>query len=111
MPIILKPEIMETETTTEGWTKTTLADHKTIGTSAIAARRWSFKPLAVGPEQKHDDTDQLLYVISGDGTVLVNGDSLPLEKETLLWLEQDDVYQLFAGENGLEVLQGYAPGE
>ena len=111
MPIILKPEIMETETTREGWTKTTLADHKTIRTSAIVARRWSFKPLAVGPEQKHDDTDQLLYVISGDGTVRVNGESLPLEKETLLWLERDDVYNFIAGEFGLEVLQGYAPGE
>ena len=110
MPIILKPEIMETETTGEGWTKTNLADHKTISTSAIVAQRWSFEPLAIGPEQKHGDTDQLLYVISGDGTVRVNGDSLPLDKETLLWLERDDVYQFFAGENGLEVLQGYAPG-
>ncbi len=111
MPIILKPEIIKTENTREGWTKTTLADHKTIGTSVIVVQRWSFEPLAIGPEQKHGDTDQLLYVISGNGTARVNGESLPLEKETLLWLEQDDVYQFFAGENGLEVLQGYAPGE
>ena len=111
MPIILNPEIMETETSKEGWSKTTLADLKTIGTASIAAQRWSFEPLAVGPEQKHGDTDQLLYVISGDGTVRVNGESLPLEKETLLWLERDDIYQFVAGENGLEILQGYAPGE
>jgi quercetin dioxygenase-like cupin family protein len=111
VPIILKPEIMETEINREGWTKTTLADHKTIGTAAIAAQRWSFEPLAIGPEQKHGDTDQLLYIISGDGMVRVNGESLPLEKETMLWLEDDDVYQFYAGEFGLEVLQGYAPGE
>ena len=110
MPIILSPEIMETESTREGWTKTTLADQKTIGTSAIAAQRWSFEPVAFGPEQKQGDTEQLLYVISGGGTVRVNGESLPLEKETLLWLERDDIYQFYAGENGLEVLQGYAPG-
>ena len=111
MPTILNPEIMETEINREGWTKTILADHKTIGTLAIAAQRWSFEPLAIGPEQKHGDNDQLLYVISGDGTARVNGESLPLEKETLLWLERDDIYQFYAGENGLDVLQGYAPGE
>ena len=111
MPIILKPENMEVEVAEEGWTKTTLADHNTIGTTAIVARRWSFEPLACGPEQVHGDNDQLLYVISGDGSVRVNGESLPLGKETLLWLEQGDVYQFLAGENGLEILQGYAPGE
>lgn len=111
MPIIIKPEIMETESDEGGWTKTTLADHKTIGTSAIVAQRWSFEPMAIGPQQKHGDPDQLLYVISGGGTVRVNGEMLPLEGETVLWLEGGDVYQFFAGENGLEVLQGYAPGE
>jgi quercetin dioxygenase-like cupin family protein len=110
VPIILPPEILETETESKSWTKTTLADDKSIGTSAIAAFRWSFKPMAMGPENKHGDADQLLYVISGNGTVRVNGDSLPLEKETLLWLEQGDVYQFYAGEDGLEILQGYAPG-
>ena len=111
MPIILTPENMEVEIAKEGWTKTILADHKTIGTAAIVARRWSFEPMASGPEQVHGDSDQLLYVISGDGSVRVNGDSLLLGKETLLWLEQGDVYQFLAGENGLEILQGYALGE
>lgn len=111
MPIILKPEDMEVEIAEEGWMKTTLADYKTIGTAAIVAHRWSFEPLACGPEQVHGDSDQLLYVISGDGSVRVNGESLPLGKETLLWLEQGDVFQFLAGENGLEILQGYAPGE
>ena len=111
MPIIVNPEIMEVESTREGWTKTTLADQKTIGTSAIAAKRWSFEPLAVGPEHKHGDTDQLWYVISGDGKVRVNAEYLILEEETMLWLEHGDVYQFIAGENGLEILQGYAPAE
>ena len=111
MPIIVKAEIMETETTGEGWTKTTLADFKSIGTSAIAACRWSFEPLATGPIQVQGDPEQLLYVISGDGTVRVNGETLMLGRETVLWLEGGDVYQLAAGEVGLEVLQGYAPGE
>lgn len=111
MPIILKPERMQTETTGEGWTKITLADHHTIGTSAIVASRWSFEPLATGPETIHGSTDQLLYVISGSGRVRVNGDTLTLERESVLWLERGDTFQFLAGENGLEVLQGYAPGE
>ncbi len=111
MPIILNPEKMAMETSGEGWTKITLADLPSIGTAAIAARRWSFKPMATGPEQKHKDADEMLYVISGGGSIRVNGESLPLDRETVLWLEQGDVYQLMAGEKGLEVLQGYAPGE
>lgn len=111
MPIILKPERMEIETSGDGWTKTTLADHSSIGTSAIAARRWSFLPAVIGPEQKHKNADEMLYVISGSGTIRVNGENLPLERETVLWLEPGDEYQLIAGENGLEVLQGYAPGK
>lgn len=111
MPIILNPELMQTKTTGNGWTKTILADRHTIGTSAIVAQRWSFEPLALGPEHRHDSTDQLIYIISGSGMAQVNGDRLPLEKETVLWLEQGDVYQFIAGEYGLEVLLGYAPGE
>jgi quercetin dioxygenase-like cupin family protein len=110
MPIILEPEKLFNEKKVERWTKTTLADNKSIGTSAIAAFRWSFDPMAAGPEQVHGDTEQLLYVISGDGIVHVNGELLPLEKESMLWLEEGDVYKFVAGENGLEVLQGYAPG-
>lgn len=110
MPTILQPEKMQTEASEEGWTKTILADLHTIGTSAIVAHRWSFEPLAHGPQKKHNNTDQLLYIISGSGAAQVNGDRLPLEKETVLWLEQGDVYQFIAGEHGLEVLQGYAPG-
>lgn len=101
---------METNTTDHGWTKTVLADVKTIGTSAIVAQRWSIEPLATGPEHVHGDTDQLLYVISGNGTVRVNGEILPLEKESMLWLEGGDIYQFTAGDQGLEILQGYAPG-
>jgi quercetin dioxygenase-like cupin family protein len=102
---------MGTETTEDGWKKTTLADRQTIGTSAIVAQRWSFEPLAGGPEQIHGDTDQLLYVISGSGRIRVNNDPLPLEVETVVWLESGDKYHFTAAENGLEVLQGYAPGE
>lgn len=111
MPIILKPETMETETTGEGWTKITLADRYSLGTSAIAAHRWVFEPFTIGPEQKHSGADELIYVISGSGTMRVNDDRLPLEWETVVWVEQGDIFQFLTTENALEVLQGFAPGE
>ena len=111
MPVILNHEQMHTETSGEGWTKTTLADRNTIGTSAIAAQRWSFAPDAAGPETSHGSAEQLLYVISGDGTVRVNGGTFALEQEAMLWLEPGDIYQFIAGESGLEILQGYAHGQ
>ncbi len=111
MPVILDHESMLSETTGEGWVRTALADRSSIGTSAIAAYRWSFEPFALGPETRHGSTDQLLYVISGSGTAHVNGDLLVLEKEAVLWLEPGDNYHIIAGESGLEILQGYAPGQ
>jgi quercetin dioxygenase-like cupin family protein len=111
VPVILNHAQMQIETSGEGWTKTTLADRNTIGTSAIAAQRWSIEPNAAGPEISHGSTDQLLYVIFGGGIVRVNGDTFALEREAILWLEPGDMYQFIAGESGLEILQGYAPGE
>jgi mannose-6-phosphate isomerase-like protein (cupin superfamily) len=54
--------------------------------------------------------DQLLYVIRGNGTAEVDERTFPLEGESVLWLEPGEQYCFIAGENGLEILQGYAPG-
>jgi mannose-6-phosphate isomerase-like protein (cupin superfamily) len=56
------------------------------------------------------DKDQLLYVIRGNGTAEVDERTFPLEEESVLWLESGEQYCFIAGENGLEILQGYAPG-
>ncbi len=57
------------------------------------------------------EAEQLLYVIRGSGVALVNSEQLPLEPESVLWLEPGDRYRIEAGEHGLEILQSYAPGE
>lgn len=95
----------------DDWGETTLADSQTIGAPAMVARRWSLAPHARRPEMTHGKVEQLLYVIRGNGMALVEGERLVLEPETVLWLEPGDRYQIEAGENGLEILQGYAPGE
>jgi len=111
MPILVKSEQMKTGRRGEGWTETILADSQTIGTAAMIARRWTFEPDARGPETTHGPVEQLLYVIRGSGTAFVGGERLPLNPETVLWLEPGDQYYLEAGESGLEILQGSAPAE
>ena len=111
MAIVNKPGEKNVFNKGEGWTATTLADKTSIGTSAIAAYRWSFDANAHGPELVHGEYEQLLFVISGGGVALVNGESLTLDTETVLWLNPNDVYQFITGEHGLEILQGFAPGE
>ncbi len=111
MPTIIKPEDMSMDREGEGWRQTTLADARTIGAPAMVARRWSFQPGAIGPKLTHGEADQLLYVIRGSGVADVEGERMALETETVLWLEPGEHYHFEAGENGLEILQGFAPGE
>jgi len=110
MPTLINPDQMTTAHTGDDWVDLTLAYPKTSGTSAMVARRWTLQPGAIGPERVHGDVDQLLYVISGDGKAVVNGQAFALGPESILWLEPGETYHFEGGPNGLEILQGYAPG-
>jgi quercetin dioxygenase-like cupin family protein len=107
--MIVNTEAMQTQQG-DGWTEITLADAQIIGAPAMVARRWILAPGATGPEQVQNDVDQLLYVIRGSGLALVNGEEFRLSEESLLWLEPGEHYYFMGGDEGLEILQGYAPG-
>jgi quercetin dioxygenase-like cupin family protein len=77
----------------------------------MTARRWTLQPGAIGPERVHGDVDQLLYVVRGTGAAVVNGQEFALGPESILWLEPGEAYHFVAGSNGLEIIQGYAPGD
>jgi quercetin dioxygenase-like cupin family protein len=111
MPIILNPEQTNVTRRGDGWQEITLADAQTIGAPAMVARRWKLDPGARGPELIQGQTDQLLYVIRGSGQAIVDGQTFLLNDESVLWLEPDEPYRFIAGPDGLEILQGYAPGE
>ena len=111
MAVILKAEEIPVRQVGEGWKETTIADSQTVGTPAMVARRWSLAPGACGPEVEHGETEEILYVIEGSGAALVGDQRHALGKESMLWLSPGDRFQLEAGEQGLEVLQAYAPGE
>ncbi len=111
MPIIINAENVRAARQGAGWVEYTLANTDIIGAPAMVASRWVFEPGARGPELIHGDTSQLLYVIRGSGSACVEGEALPLAVESVLWLEPGEQVQFIAGDNGLEILQGYAPGE
>ncbi|HLF91288.1 MAG TPA: AraC family ligand binding domain-containing protein [Anaerolineales bacterium] len=108
MPVIIHPNEMIIQKG-NGWVEIILADENAIGVPAIAAHRWSFEPNTHGPQQTHSGVDQLLYVIAGSGVAVVGEERLPLEKESVLWLEPDDSYHFEAGPEGMEILHGYPP--
>ncbi len=111
MPIIINEDDVKVRQG-QGWTQLTLADTEMIGAPAMVTRRWVFEAGAQGPKLEQGNTDQLLYVIRGDGQAIVNGEAMLLTNENVLWVEPGDQYQFLAGEEeGLEILQGYAPGE
>jgi quercetin dioxygenase-like cupin family protein len=111
MPTLINPDQMQTTRSGEGWFEVTLADSRLTGTSAMVARRWILQPGAAGPELVQGDVDQLLYVSRGGGTAVVDGQELALGYESILWVEAGESYHFVAGPDGLELLQGYAPGE
>ena len=110
MPIIVNAEDVKI-TEGDGWTQLTVADAKMIGAPAMTARRWVLDAGAQGPELEQGQTEQLLYVIRGSGAAIVNGEEMSVSEETVLWVEPGERYQFIAGEDGLEILQGYAPGD
>jgi quercetin dioxygenase-like cupin family protein len=95
----------------DGWRVLELADAASIGAPAMIARCWIFEPGAPGPEATLGQADQLLYVIRGSGQAIVDGQTFDLDRESVLWLEPGEHYHFVAGDDGLEILQGYAPGE
>lgn len=109
MPIIINAEDAKV-TQGPGWTQLTVTDAELIGAPAMVTRRWIFEAGARGPRLEQGDTDQLLYVIRGSGQAIVNGKEMLLTDEAVLWVEPGEQYQFVAGKDGLEILQGYAPG-
>lgn len=105
MPTLVSPDQMQVQQG-DGWTLTTLAG---ADQANMVARRWLIAPNARTPEAVHGDCDQLLYVIRGSGTAVANGEDLPLDHESVLWLETSDRYYFAAGPEGMEILQGYTP--
>jgi quercetin dioxygenase-like cupin family protein len=111
MPVIVNEEDTVITRQDKGWAEVTLVDTKGIGAPPMVARRWILKPGTKGPELVQGKTDQLLYVIKGSGSAIVDGVEMRLSNESVLWLEHGERFQFVTTEDELEILQGYAPGD
>ena len=65
-----------------------------------------------GPQNRHDDADQWLFVVSGDGTAIVEGQERALKSGTLLLIERGERHEVRNdGEAPLRTLNFYVPPE
>lgn len=63
-----------------------------------------------GPHNRHEGSDQWLYVISGKGKAVVEGDTRRLEEGSLLLIEAGEAHEISnSGESPLETFSIYSP--
>ena len=63
-----------------------------------------------GPENRHEDADQWLYVVSGKGSATVDGDSYSLEPGSLVCIEAGESHEIRGeGDDPLRTINVYAP--
>jgi len=88
----------------------TLANRAMLGTNALQVERVMLETGAKSSMFKATDAERFVYVIHGKGQAYVGEQAFPLDAESMLWLEKDDIFYLEAGTDGLEVLLCHAPG-
>ena len=108
MPMIFEPKdlpVVEQEATNIA----TLANSTMLGTHALQVERIMLKPNTKSSMFRAADAERFVYVIKGKGHAHVREETFPLEAESVLWLEKQDLFSLEAGTEGLEILLCHAP--
>lgn len=63
-----------------------------------------------GPRNRHAGADQWLYVVSGTGLAVIDGESHPLGQGSLLVIERGEAHEIRAtGEQPLSTINFYSP--
>jgi mannose-6-phosphate isomerase-like protein (cupin superfamily) len=63
-----------------------------------------------GPDNRHRGADQWLYVVSGTGMAVVNGECVALREGTLVLIRRGDAHEIRnTGEGPLRTLNVYVP--
>lgn len=104
MPTIIPADAVRDAGGGTGWSRSVLADRELIGTSAMTLERLTLDRNAEGPEVVGTTKERFLYVIRGSGEAASPRYVIPLEAETVVWLEPGDRLRLRAGDRGLQVL-------
>ena len=109
MPRIIKKEDIQGHPQIPGFQIKSVTETLNQDSKVMEVKRLILDPNIISPEFTHNDIDQLLYVIKGDGIAKVNSKEFPLDKESILWLESGEKYHFISGGLGLEILQAIAP--
>ncbi|MDX1660288.1 MAG: cupin domain-containing protein [Gemmatimonadota bacterium] len=62
-----------------------------------------------GPDNRHPDSDQWLYVVSGHGRATVENEEIELGPGDLLLIEAGEAHEIAAADEALETINVYAP--
>jgi mannose-6-phosphate isomerase-like protein (cupin superfamily) len=63
-----------------------------------------------GPDNRHRGADQWLYVVSGTGYAVINGERVELREGTLLLIQRRDKHEICnTGKTPLKTLNVYVP--
>lgn len=63
-----------------------------------------------GPDNRHEESDQWLFVVSGNGLAVIEGQQIELESATLLVIERGEGHEIRnTGAEPLETLNIYVP--
>jgi redox-sensitive bicupin YhaK (pirin superfamily) len=87
----------------------TLANRAMLGTDALQVERIELDQGTRSSLFPSADVERFIYVIRGNGQAYVGEQLLPLDAESVLWLEQEDAFYLESGASGIEVLLCHAP--
>ena len=111
MGLVRGREEMEVFDQGEGWIQYSVADAKVMGAPVISARLWKLDAGAKLHERTQDSVERIFIVVGGSGMAFVDSESFDLAPEGMLWLEEGDIYWFEAGDDGLELMENYAPGD
>jgi len=63
-----------------------------------------------GPDNRHEGSDQWLYVVSGEGLAVVEGEEQRLQSGVLLLIEKGEAHEIRnRGDQPLQTLNFYVP--
>ena len=110
MPMIFSTAELTT-TRQAGVAQTTLASRALLGSDALHVEQITLDPGARTQPAQASDAEHFVYVVRGAGHAHVGTESLPLEPESILWLEPGDTYTFEAGAHALAVLLCRAPAQ
>lgn len=65
---------------------------------------------AGGPDNRHRGSDQWLYVVSGEGTAIIDGEEQALRAQTLVLIERGEAHEIRnTGDAPLQTISFYLP--